>query len=31
MTSADVVYYLTLYNENYLMPPAPEGVEEGII
>jgi pyruvate dehydrogenase E1 component len=27
----DVVYYLTLYNENYLMPPLPEGVEEGII
>ena len=21
----DVVYYLTLYNENYLMPPLPEG------
>ena len=24
----DVVYYLTLYNENYLMPPLPEGAEE---
>ncbi|MFO7280949.1 MAG: pyruvate dehydrogenase (acetyl-transferring), homodimeric type [Thermoanaerobacterales bacterium] len=27
----DVVYYLTLYNENYLMPPLPEGAEEGIL
>jgi pyruvate dehydrogenase E1 component len=27
----DVVYYLTLYNENYVMPPLPEGVEQGII
>jgi pyruvate dehydrogenase E1 component len=27
----DVVYYLTLYNENYLMPPLPEGAEEGIV
>jgi pyruvate dehydrogenase E1 component len=26
----DVFYYLTLYNENYVMPPMPEGVEEGI-
>lgn len=24
-------YYLTLYNENYPMPPMPEGVEEGIL
>jgi len=24
-------YYLTLYNENYLMPPMPEGAEEGIL
>ncbi len=24
-------YYLTLYNENYDMPPMPEGVEDGII
>ena len=24
-TSEDVFYYLTLYNENYLMPPMPEG------
>src|SRR5262245_41774373 len=24
-------YYLTLYNENYLQPPMPTGVEEGII
>ncbi|MBI4395111.1 MAG: pyruvate dehydrogenase (acetyl-transferring), homodimeric type, partial [Candidatus Omnitrophica bacterium] len=27
----DVFYYLTLYNENYEMPPMPEGVEEGIL
>jgi pyruvate dehydrogenase E1 component len=27
----DVFYYLTLYNENYLMPPMPVGVEEGIL
>ncbi len=27
----DVFYYLTLYNENYAMPPMPEGVEEGIV
>jgi pyruvate dehydrogenase E1 component len=27
----DRFYYLTLYNENYPMPPMPEGVEEGIL
>jgi len=27
----DIFYYLCLYNENYLMPPMPEGVEEGIL
>ncbi|HEX6238819.1 MAG TPA: pyruvate dehydrogenase (acetyl-transferring), homodimeric type [Acidimicrobiales bacterium] len=27
----DVMYYLTLYNENYVMPPRPEGSEEGIL
>jgi pyruvate dehydrogenase E1 component len=27
----DVVHYLTLYNENYLMPPMPEGAAEGIV
>jgi pyruvate dehydrogenase E1 component len=27
----DVFYYLTLYNENYAMPPMPEGVEQGIL
>ncbi|MCX6905545.1 MAG: pyruvate dehydrogenase (acetyl-transferring), homodimeric type [Verrucomicrobia bacterium] len=26
----DIFYYLTLYNENYAMPPMPSGVEEGI-
>jgi pyruvate dehydrogenase E1 component len=26
----DVFYYLTLYNENYVMPPMPDGAEEGI-
>jgi pyruvate dehydrogenase E1 component len=27
----DVFYYITLYNENYPMPPMPEGTEEGIL
>jgi pyruvate dehydrogenase E1 component len=27
----DVFYYITLYNENYAMPPKPDGVEEGIL
>ncbi|HVL81794.1 MAG TPA: pyruvate dehydrogenase (acetyl-transferring), homodimeric type [Actinomycetota bacterium] len=27
----DVFYYLTLYNEQFRMPPMPEGVEDGII
>jgi pyruvate dehydrogenase E1 component len=27
----DVFYYITLYNENYLMPPMPEGSAEGIL
>jgi pyruvate dehydrogenase E1 component len=27
----DVFYYLTLYNENYAMPPMAEGVEDGIL
>jgi pyruvate dehydrogenase E1 component len=27
----DVFYYLTLYNENYQMPPMPEGCEDGIL
>jgi len=27
----DVFYYLTLYNENYPMPPMPPGVEDGIL
>ncbi|MFI5262176.1 MAG: pyruvate dehydrogenase (acetyl-transferring), homodimeric type [Candidatus Limnocylindrales bacterium] len=27
----DVVYYLTLYNENYAMPPLPVGAEEGVV
>ncbi|HWW10384.1 MAG TPA: pyruvate dehydrogenase (acetyl-transferring), homodimeric type [Candidatus Acidoferrales bacterium] len=27
----DVFYYLTLYNENYAMPPLPDGVEDGIV
>ncbi len=27
----DVFYYLSLYNENYLMPPMPAGVEDGIL
>jgi pyruvate dehydrogenase E1 component len=27
----DVFYYLVLYNENYVMPAKPEGVDEGIL
>jgi pyruvate dehydrogenase E1 component len=27
----DRFYYLTIYNENYAMPPMPEGVQEGIL
>ena len=27
----DVFYYITLYNENYAMPPVPEGAEDGIV
>jgi pyruvate dehydrogenase E1 component len=27
----DVYYYVTIYNENHVMPPKPEGVDEGII
>lgn len=27
----DVFYYITLYNENYQMPPRQEGVEDGIL
>ena len=27
----DIFYYITLYNENYLMPPKPEGVDDGIL
>ena len=27
----EIFYYLSLYNENYGMPPMPEGVEEGIL
>jgi pyruvate dehydrogenase E1 component len=27
----DRFYYLTLYNENYAMPPMPDGVSEGIL
>jgi pyruvate dehydrogenase E1 component len=27
----DVIYYLTLYNENHPMPPMPEGSEDGIL
>ncbi|MBI5387748.1 MAG: pyruvate dehydrogenase (acetyl-transferring), homodimeric type [Verrucomicrobia bacterium] len=27
----DLFYYLTLYNENYAMPPMPAGAEEGIL
>jgi pyruvate dehydrogenase E1 component len=27
----DVMYYITLYNEKYQMPPMPEGAAEGVI
>jgi pyruvate dehydrogenase E1 component len=27
----DIFYYLTLYNENYHMPPKPDGVDDGIV
>jgi pyruvate dehydrogenase E1 component len=27
----DIFYYLTLYNENYEMPPKPDGVDAGIL
>jgi pyruvate dehydrogenase E1 component len=27
----DVYYYLTLYNENYAMPPMPQGAADGIL
>jgi pyruvate dehydrogenase E1 component len=27
----DVFFYITLYNENYVMPPMPEGVDDGIV
>ncbi|MCU0784227.1 MAG: pyruvate dehydrogenase (acetyl-transferring), homodimeric type [Verrucomicrobia bacterium] len=27
----DIFYYLSLYNENYQMPPMPQGVEDGIL
>ena len=27
----EIFYYLTLYNENYAMPPMPEGVAEGVL
>jgi len=27
----DIFYYITLYNENYKMPPKPDGVDEGIL
>jgi pyruvate dehydrogenase E1 component len=27
----DIFYYVTLYNENWAMPPLPDGVEDGIL
>ena len=27
----EIFYYLALYNDNHVMPPMPEGVEEGIL
>jgi len=31
LENEDIFYYLSLYNENYLMPPMPAGVEDGIL
>src|SRR5260370_32132709 len=30
-TGDDVVYYLTLYNENYPMPAMPDGVQDDLL
>ena len=30
-TNEDVIYYLTLYNENQVMPPMPDDVAKGVI
>ena len=27
----DVIFYITIYNENYVQPPMPDGVTEGIV
>jgi pyruvate dehydrogenase E1 component len=27
----DIYYYITIYNENHVMPPKPDGVDEGIV
>ena len=27
----DIFYYLTLYNQDYSMPPKPEGIDEGLL
>src|SRR5262249_50719088 len=27
----DILYYITLYNENYAQPPMPEGAAEGVL
>ena len=27
----DVIFYITIYNENYVQPPMPEGVRRGIV
>jgi len=31
MATEDVVYYLALYNENYVMPAMPEGVQDDLL
>src|SRR5437588_11713608 len=31
VNNEDLFYYLTLYNENYAMPPMPAGAEQGIL
>jgi pyruvate dehydrogenase E1 component len=30
-SAEDIFYYITLYNENYVMPPKPEGADEGLL
>ena len=31
LNNEDIFYYITAYNENYIQPPRPEGVDRGIL